>query len=63
MRIIVKELVDENHVYLFDDTLRPLKMDVVNKRKTKTHIKNMMRVLNISQLDFVSKIDFGSDED
>jgi hypothetical protein len=48
---------------LFDDTLRPLKIDVVNKRKTKTHIKNMMRVHNISQLDFVSKIDFGSDED
>ncbi len=63
MRIIVKELVDENHIYLFDDTLHPLKMDVVKKRQTKTHIKNMMRIHNISQLDFMSKIDFGSEED
>jgi hypothetical protein len=63
MRIIVKELPENNHVYLFDATMRPLVIDIVSKRKTKGTIKNIMKTHNITDLHFVSEIDFGTQVD
>ncbi len=58
MKIIIKELVDVNHVYVFDETMRPLFIDIVSKRKTREQIKKLMKIHSIVDLQFVSKIDF-----
>jgi hypothetical protein len=58
MKIIVKELVGVNHVYLFDQTMRPLFIDIVSKRKTKGHIKKLMKTHDVVGLKFVSTIEF-----
>jgi ABC-type Na+ transport system ATPase subunit NatA len=58
MKIIIKELVDVNHVYVFDETMRPLFIDIVSKRKTREQIKKLMKTHSIVDLQFVSKIDF-----
>jgi hypothetical protein len=58
MKIVVKELVEVNHIYIFDETMRPLLIDVVSKRKTKGHIKKLMKTHHITGLQFVSVIDF-----
>lgn len=62
MEIIVKELPKENHVYLFDNLMRPLSVDVVPKQKTKNHVKSMIKKHNITDIKVVNRIDFsGSD--
>lgn len=63
MEIIVKEVNDKNHIYLFDNSMRPLTINVVSKRKTKTHIKNMVKKNNINNIRFLNHIDFSESVD
>ncbi len=63
MEIIVKDLNGQNHIYLFDSSMRPLTVDVINKRKTKTHIKNMVKKHNINNIRFLNHIDFSESAD
>jgi hypothetical protein len=58
MKIIVKELVGINHVYVFDETMRPLFMDIIQKRKTRWYIKKIIKTHNIMGLQFVNEINF-----
>jgi hypothetical protein len=58
MKIIIKELVDVNHIYVFDETMRPLFIDIISKRKTRGQIKKLMKTHSVVDLQFVSKIDF-----
>lgn len=62
MFIIIKELKKENHIYLFDETMRPLNVDIVNKRGTKKFIKNIIKAHQISGLKFMNKIDFSKED-
>jgi len=58
MTIIIKQLKDINHIYLFDQTMRPLFIDIVSTRKTKTHVKKLIKNHDVTNLEFVSEIDF-----
>lgn len=60
MRIIIKELPKTNHIYLFDQTMRPLFMDIVSKRNTKSYIKKMIKKYDVIDFNFVSAIDLSN---
>jgi hypothetical protein len=63
MKIIIKELPKINHIYLFDQTMRPLFMDIVSKRNTKSYIKKMIKKYDIIDFDFVKEIDLSNTTD
>ncbi len=58
MKIIVKELTDTNHVYLFDYTMRPLFINIIPKNRTRAHIRKLIKTYDIVGLQFVSEINF-----
>jgi hypothetical protein len=38
--------------------MRPLFIDIVSTRKTKTHVKKLIKNHDVTNLEFVSEIDF-----
>lgn len=58
MEIIVKRQPANNHVYVFDDTMRPLSIDIKGFDETQNHIDALLlKHQNITDIRFVDEID------
>ena len=62
MELIIKELENENHIYLMDINMRPLNIEVVSKFKTNDLVKSLVLNNKISNILVTDSLDFSNKE-